>query len=420
MANAYKYQDNPQALIEKLYAKGLINGNGNGFVQKLINDSITLRSNAYFWQENFSLEGGEYQIDLGATKKNPAWTVREKTNRPVPTADAMAPLSEVAQLDGEGYIERTGSIWQFGKGLYETSMSKLELQARLQELGSVDGDLLDGYVRGVADLVKTHMYTLSHFAAQAISMGGYYDNTKIKGFSAINVRQPAYVPTANFKKAGAKAWSDPTCDLPEQMRKIEADFREANNIDPSVQFVWQIPYDMVRSVFLTNQKMKDEVNRYIRNYAPDKVVVITSGGTSMDADTITIDQLVGYSRTADISKISPIMIVQESQVVQDIKTVRTVNGWATGTAVLRPLGSDGKCGVIVHSTVADVEILGTGEVNNLVSVNSTKMLNFLYVLNAVSPDGMYKKYITKVIGRYAPVLNEATMHVVVDTTEADS
>jgi hypothetical protein len=420
MANAYKYQDNPQALIEKLYAKGLINGNGNGFVQKLINDSITLRSNAYFWQENFSLEGGEYQIDLGATKKNPAWTVREKTNRPVPTADAMAPLSEVAQLDGEGYIERTGSIWQFGKGLYETSMSKLELQARLQELGSVDGDLLDGYVRGVADLVKTHMYTLSHFSAQAISMGGYYDNTKIKGFSAIRVQQPAYVPTANFKKAGAKAWTDPTCDLPEQMRKIEADFREANNIDSNVQFVWQIPYDMIRSVFLTNQKMKDEVNRYIRNYAPDKVVVITSGGTSMDADTITIDQLVGYSRTADISKISPIMIVQESQVVQDIKTVRTVNGWDTGKAVLRPLGSDGKCGVIVHSTVADVEILGTGEVNNLVSVNSTKMLNFLYVLNAVSPDGMYKKYITKVIGRYAPVLNEATMHVVVDTTEADS
>ena len=419
MANAYKYQDNPQALVEKLYAKGLVNGNGNGFVQKLINDSIVLKANAYFWQENFTVEGNEYQIDLGNTKKNPAWTVRMKTNRPVPTADAMAPLSEVAQLDGEGYIEKTGSIWQFGKGLYDTSMSKLELQARLQELGSVDGDLLDGYVRGVADLAKTHMYTLSHFGAQSISMGGHYDNTKIKGFSTIKVDQPAYIPTDNFKKAGAKVWSDPTCDLPEQMRKIEADFREANNIDTNVQFVWQIPYDMIRSVFLTNQKMKDEVNRYIRNYAPDKFVVITSSGTSMDADTITVDQLIGYSRTADISKISPIMIAQESQTVQDIKTVRTVQGWATGKAVLRPLGEGGKCGVIVHSTVADVEILGTGEVNNLVSVNSTKMLNFLYVLNAVAPDGMLKKYITKVIGRYAPVLNEATMHVVVDTTTAD-
>ena len=418
MANAYKYQDNPQALIDKLYANGLVNGNGNGYVQKLINNAIVLKSNAYFWQENFTLEGNEYQIDLGNTQKNPAWTVRQKTNRPVPTADAMAPLSEVAQLDGEGFVEKTGSMWQFGKGLYDTSMSKLELVARLQELGNVDGDLLAGYVRGVADLVKTHMYTLSHFGAQCISMGGHYDNRKIKGFSAINVDQPAYIPTANFKNAGAKVWSDPTCDLPEQMRKIEADFRDANNIDPNVQLVWQIPYDMIRTVFLTNQKMKDEVNRYIRTYAPDKVVVITSGGTSMDADTITQDQLLAYSRTADISKISPIVIAKESQVVQDITTVRTVQGWDTGKAVLRPLGEGGKCGVIVHSTVADVEILGTGEVNNLVSVNSTKMLNFLYVLNAVSPDGMLKKYITKVIGRYAPVLNEGESHVVVDTTVA--
>ena len=89
MGNAYKYQDNPQALVEKLYANGLVNSNGNGFVQKLINNAIVLKSNSYFWQENFILEGREYQIDLGATDKNPAWTVRQKTNRPVPTADAM-------------------------------------------------------------------------------------------------------------------------------------------------------------------------------------------------------------------------------------------------------------------------------------------------------------------------------------------
>jgi hypothetical protein len=102
MANAYKYQDNPQALVEKLYAKGLLNETGSGFVQKLIDQSIVLNANRFFWQENFTVEGNEYQIDLGDTQKNPAWTVRMKTNRPVPTADAMAPLSEVAQLDGEG------------------------------------------------------------------------------------------------------------------------------------------------------------------------------------------------------------------------------------------------------------------------------------------------------------------------------
>lgn len=418
MANAYKYQDNPQALVEKLYAKGLLNESGNGFVQKLIDQSIILNANRFFWQENFTVEGNEYLIDLGDTKKNPAWTVRMKTNRPVPTADAMAPLSEVAQLDGEGYTEKTGSIYQWGKGLYDTSMSKLELVARLRELGNVDADLLDGYVRGVADLTNTHMYTLSNLAAQAISKGGAYNNTAIKGFSAISVNQEAYVPQANFKKAGAKVWTDANCDIPSQMQKIEYDFKLANNIDADAAFVWQIPYNMVLTVLMKNKFFKEEVNRYIRFYAKDKVVIVNNGTTSLDTDVITQEDLINYSRS-EISKIAPIIVVKEEQVVQDIKTIRTVNGWDAGKAVLRPVGNGGKCGVIVHSNVADVEMIRSGELNNSVTANASKVLNFLYLLNEVSNDGKYKKYATKVIGRYAPVLTEAMQHVVVDTTTAD-
>ena len=418
MANAYKYQDNPQALVEKLYAKGLLNESGNGFVQKLIDQSIILNANRFFWQENFTVEGNEYLIDLGDTKKNPAWTVRMKTNRPVPTADAMAPLSEVAQLDGEGYTEKTGSIYQWGKGLYDTSMSKLELVARLRELGNVDADLLDGYVRGVADLTNTHMYTLSNLAAQAISKGGAYNNTAIKGFSAISVKQEAYVPQANFKTAGAKVWTDANCDIPSQMQKIEYDFKLANNIDADAAFVWQIPYNMVLTVLMKNKFFKEEVNRYIRFYAKDKVVIVNNGTTSLDTDVITQEDLINYSRS-EISKIAPIIVVKEEQVVQDIKTIRTVNGWDAGKAVLRPVGNGGKCGVIVHSNVADVEMIRSGELNNSVTANASKVLNFLYLLNEVSNDGKYKKYATKVIGRYAPVLTEAMQHVVVDTTTAD-
>ena len=418
MANAYKYQDNPQALVEKLYAKGLINESGNGFVQKLIDQSIILKANRFFWQENFTVEGNEYLIDLGDTKKNPAWTVRMKTNRPVPTADAMAPLSEVAQLDGEGYTEKTGSIYQWGKGLYDTSMSKLELVARLRELGNVDADLLDGYVRGVADLTNTHMYTLSNLAAQAISKGGAYNNAAIKGFSAISVNQEAYVPQANFKKAGAKVWTDANCDIPSQMQKIEYDFKLANNIDSDAAFVWQIPYNMVLTVLMKNKFFKEEVNRYIRFYAKDKVVIVNNGTTSLDTDVITQEDLINYSRS-EISKIAPIIVVKEEQVVQDIKTIKTVNGWDAGKAVLRPVGNGGKCGVIVHSNVADVEMIRSGELNNSVTANASKVLNFLYLLNEVSNDGKYKKYATKVIGRYAPVLTEAMQHVVVDTTTAD-
>jgi len=418
MANAYKYTGNPEQLIEKLYQKGLLNANGTGFLQTIIDDYIVLKSNRKFWQEHFTVEGNEYDIDLGDLSKNPAWTVRQKINRAVPTADAMAPLSEVAQMDGEGWKEQTGSIYQFGKGLYETSKSKLELQARLRELSGTDQNLLNGYVRGIADLINTHNYTLSNLSAQVLSKGGEYTNAGIKGFSAINVNQDAYVPRENFKKAGAKVWSDPDCNIPEQMKQIEYDFKEAHGIDQSEPFVWNIPYDMLVNVLIKNKYFVAEVNRFIVNTGDQKVVIVTNGKSNTDVDTITWQQLVKYSMW-DEAKISPIMVVREEQKVQDITTISTVKGWKSGVAVLRPLGANGKAGVIVHAKCADVEMIGTGEYNNLITVNSAKAIGFLYVMNIVSPDGMLKKYLTKVIGRYAPVLNESMQHVIVDTTTAD-
>ena len=416
MANAYKYQWTPDEAIEKLYQKGFMEGTNAGFLQTLIDNTIEIESNSFFWQEHFTVEGNEYDIDLADLKKNPAWTVVQKVNRPVPMADAMAPLSETAQLDNEGWEAKTGSIYQYGKGLFETSMSKLELQARLQELNVTDQNLVTGFVRGVADLVKSHNYRLSHMAAQVLSSGGGYSNTSTMGFSGVRTIQSAYIPTANFKTAGTKVWTDPTCDIPSQMQKIEYDFKVANNIAEDAPFVWNIPYDMVVNVLLKNTYFIAEVNRYIRMYAPDKVVIINNGSSNVDTSVITWEQLVAYSRSS-VSKISPIMVVKESQTVQNITTTTTVRGWATNVAVLRPLGN---AGVIVHAKTADVQLMQSGEINPAIQFSLAKVQNFLYVINKVTPNGMLKSYHTDVIGRYAPVLNESTYHVVVDTSTADN
>ena len=415
MANAYKYQWTPDEAVEKLYQKGFMDGTNVGFLQTLIDNSIEIDSNSFFWQEHFTVEGNEYDIDLSDLKKNPAWTVNQKTIRNVPMADAMAPLSETAQLDNEGWEAKTGSIYQYGKGLFETSMSKLELQARLQELNVTDQNLVTGFVRGVADLVKSHNYRLSHMAAQVLSFGGAYTNANTMGFSGVKTIQNAYIPTANFKTAGVKVWTDAACDFPSQMQKIEYDFKVANNIAEDTPFVWNIPYDMVVNVLLKNSFFVAEVNRFIRLYAPDKVVIINNGNSTLDTNVITWEQLVAYSRSS-VSKISPIMVVKESQTVQNITTTTTVKGWKPGTAVLRPLGN---AGVIVHAKTADVQLMQSGEVNPAIQFSLAKVQNFLYVINKVTPNGMLKSYHTDVIGRYAPVLNESTYHVVVDTTTAD-
>ena len=426
MANALKFQLTPEETIEKLYQKGFMDGTNVGFLQTLIDNTIEIKENTFFWQEHFRVEGNEYDIDMSDLKKNPAWTVRQKVNRTVPMADAMAPLSETMQLDAEGMEEKTGSIYQYGKGLFETSMSKLELEARLRELGP-DQNLVTGFVRGVADLVKTHNLTASNMAAQTISRGGQYGNTialtnvaggtaTTQGFSGVITSQGSYIPASNFKTAGQYVWNNASCDIPEQMRKIEQDFKEANYIPDGTPFEWDLPWDMVVNVLLKNAAFIKEVNRYIALYAPDKVIVVTSGKSTTNVDTITWEQLVQYSRSP-ISKISPIRIVREQQTVQGITTYTTVKGWKAGVAVLRPLGF---AGVLVHAKVPEAELMRSGEVNNGIQFSLAKIQNFLYVINKVTPNGMLKSYHTDVLGRYATVLDESQYHVVVDTTTADA
>lgn len=426
MANALKFHFTPDEAIEKLYQRGFMDGANAGFLQTLIDSTIEIEENAFFWQEHFRVEGNEYDIDRNDLKKNPAWTVKQGIRRTVPMADAMAPLSETMQLEAEGMEEKTGSIYQYGKGLFETSMSKLELQARLRELGA-DENLVVGFVRGVADLVKTHNLRVSHMAAMTLSRGGQYGNTinvtnvaggttTTQGFSGVVANQSAYIPLTNYKKAGTKVWTAADCDIPEQMRKIEADFKEANYIPDGTPFEWDIPWNIVVNVLLKNAAFIKEVNRYIALYAPDKVIVVTNGSSTTNVDTITYEQLVLYSRSP-ISKISPIRIVREQQVVQGITTYTTVKGWAPGVAVLRPLGY---AGVLVHAKVADVELMKSGEVNKGIDFALAKVQGFLNVINKVTPNGMLKSYHTDVIGRYATVLDESPYHVVVDTTTADN
>lgn len=422
MSNALKYSWNPDEAIEKLYQKGFMDGTNVGFLQTLIDRTIEIQENSFFWQEHFRVEGNEYDIDIADLKKNPAWTVRQRINRTVPMADAMAPLSETMQLDAEGFEEKTGSIYQYGKGLFETSMSKKELEARLRELGP-DQNLVTGFVRGVADLVKSHNLTVSNMAAMTLSRGGAYGNTinlgtvanpkTTQGFSGVVTSQSAYIPLANFKHAIDDVWSDPNADIPEQMRRIESDFKMANSIPDGTPFEWDIPWDTVINVLLKNAKFIAEVNRYIRLYAPDKVVVITNGTSGTDVSTITWEQLIAYSRSP-ISKISPIRIVREQQTVQNITTYHNVSGWNPNVVVLRPLGY---AGVLVHAKVADVELMRSGEVNNGIQFSLARVQNFLNVINKVTPNGMLKSYHTDVIGRYATVLDEAPYHVVVDITQ---
>lgn len=427
MAQALKNQWTPDETINKLYDR-LYDSDNVGYLQQLV-DTIDIDENANFWTEHFTIEGSEYDIDIADTKKNPAWTVKQRDIRVVPMADPMAPLSETRQLETEGYSEKTGSIYGYGKGLFDTSMSKLELQARLAQMSPEDRTLLTAAQRGIADLIKSHNLRLSNMAAMTLSYGGAYNTTTAQnivpagqtptltsqGFSGVTVSQSAYIPLANFKKAGTKVWTDATCDIPSQMQKLEYDFKVANNLDESTPFEWDIPYDILVNVLLKNNFFIAEVNRYIRLEAPDKVVIISNSQSALDTSTITWQQLVAYTRSS-ISKIAPIRVVREQQTVQGITTYYTVRGWKPNTVVLRPLGM---AGVVVHAIPEWAKLMNSGEVNQEIKWSMAKWNNLLYVINKITPNGMLKSYHTDVLGRYATVLNESQYHVCVDISTAD-
>lgn len=423
MPNALKQFWTPEETINYLYDR-LYDTDSVGFLQQLV-DTIDIDENANFWTEHFVVEGNEYDIDLADTKKNPAWTVRQRDIRVVPMADPMAPLSETRQLETEGYSEQTGSIYGYGKGLFDTSMSKLELQARLAQMSPEDRSLVTAAQRGIADLIKTHNLRLSNMAAMTLSYGGAYNTTTgqdttgtltTQGGSGVTVTQRPYIPLENFKKAGAKVWTDPTADIPSQMQKLEYDFKVANNLDESTPFEWDIPYDIIVNILLKNEFFIAEVNRYIRLEAPDKVVIISNSQSALDTTTITWQQLVAYTRSS-ISKIAPIRVVREQQTVQGITTYYTVRGWKPNTVVLRPLGM---AGVVVHAIPEWAKLMRSGEINDNIQWSMAKWNNLIYVINKITPNGILKAYHTDALGRYATVLNESQYHVCVDISTADN
>ena len=404
----------------------MLDTNGIGFLQELV-DTIDIEENSNFWMEHFEVEGSEYDIDISDTKKNPAWTVRQRDIRVIPMADPMAPLSETRQLDTEGYSEKTGSIYGYGKGLFDTSMSKLEMQAKLAQMNPQDRSLTLALQRGIADLIKTHNLRLSNMGAMTLSYGGGYntftnqsiipgETVTTQGASGVIVQQSPYIPLANYKKAGAKVWTDSTADIPSQMQKIEQDFKTANNLSEDTPFEWDIPYDIIVNILLKNSFFIAEVNRYIRLEAPDKVVIISNSQSALDTSTITWQQLVAYTRSS-ISKIAPIRVVREQQTVQGITTYSTVRGWKPNTVVLRPLG---RAGVVVHALPEWVKLMRSGEVNKNVEWSIGKWNNLIYIINKIVPNGMLKSYHVDAIGRYATVLDESQYHVCVDIATADS
>lgn len=405
MANKY----DTLGMVDKLWKKGLINDQGNSlFLQTLIDSKLEIEANQFFWAEHFSPDPLETALATDP-KAAPAFTVRNILRVPDVMLDGHTPLSEVSQTDTDGFEERQGTIPQFARGLYETSMSRVELKARMDALGS-DAAMVEQYVKNVAGIVRGANYTLSNMAAQALSRGGAIS---VNWGQGVPYEMPAYIPAANTVTAGTKVWTALDCDLPEQMRALEEAFRTRTNFKGAME--WNIDSAMIKSVFLKNAKFIEAVNNWMLVYGEQKVIVINNGTSPTSTGIISEENLVAYSQSS-LSKISPIRICKQSQMVQSLSGRTSTSGWAANRAVLRPAGL---AGVIKHARVADIFML-QNEASNGVEVSTASVQGGLfYIANIVSANGLYRQYHSNIYGRVRPVLDEFVEHVLVKTNEAD-
>lgn len=358
-----------------------------------VNNPDIFSSNYDFWKGQFEVD--PKIIERGAD--GVALFMAKLIDRtPGRLLDMRAPLGDANQADKSGIEAWTGSIPDFiAAGYVETALEREHKKRMFDELFGRDSELLLAYANDIQKMLDGANQTMSNMAAQMLSKGEIiYDAGRgIKG----NVLK-APVPDANRRKAGAVAWSDTTnCKLIDQLAEIETKFRMDNGLEGAA-LKWQIPFEMYRNVFLKNA----QVIEYIKNWrkANDKGW----------AESMPINSRMFEEVFSDNELFSPIEIIREKQ--RDVE--RTISGWKTGTAVLRP---EGYAGSVKRADVLDIKLHKDYGSTSIEKVFADR--DIFTIINTTLDNGNFKEWHTDLVVAAVPVLEEWTNHLLVDTTTAD-
>ena len=377
-------------------------GRGNNtYLQKFINRDGVLRCN-----NGWYLTQGDIDPNLTPTSNNgdATFIVRTRTLNPATMMSLRAPLGEGYQNDHEGIEWYTASIPDFAAdGFRETAVERYHKMKLLQDEFGNDADLVDAYLDKVQVLYDSLDMTMTYMSAQ-LSSTGFIDYDKIGRGIQENLYD-AKVPKENFKKGGALAWSDAKCDLLEQMRKFEEDWRNEHVEYSNVPLVWQMTKDDFNNVFLKNKQIAELYKSwasanyvaFLQNYGPNREMFLKS--------------------VIDLNGLSPIEIVDEVEHNKRFDgSVIQMKGWANGTVVLRPAGKPLR---FMRKEILDKRIFDTLG-NKLIDVAWATTNNNLGLLrNMVTANGMYQEFKTDLFLASVPAMLDAPYRWIIDITKKD-
>lgn len=385
----------------ELVAKFFTGRGNNKFLQEFINRDGVLRCNNGWYKTQ-----GDIDPNLTPTTANgdATFKVRTRVLKPTTLMNLRAPLGEGYQRDNEGFQWYTASIPDFvADGFRETAIERFHKMEHLRETFGNDAEAVNIYLDKVQNLYDSLDMTMNNLSAQVCSTG-FIDYSKL-GRGIQEELYDARVPKENFKNGGALAWNDSKCDLLEQMRKFEEDWRKEHIEYKNVPLVWQITKDDYFNVLLKNKQVAELYKSWaqanyialLQNYGPNQAMFLKS--------------------VTDLNGLSTIEIVDEEEYNMGFGgNIEALRGWKNGTAVLRPAG---KCLRFMRKEILDKRIFETLG-NKLIDVTWATTNEGLGLLrNMITANGMYQEYKTDMFLASVPAMLDSPYRWIIDITKKD-
>lgn len=369
------------------------------YLQEFINREGILRAN-YDWY----LTQGTIATDVTPTdnKGLATFSVKARELKAATLMNLRAPLGEGYQKEKGGMHWYTATIPDFvADGFRETATERWYREKMLSDEFGNDADLVDEYTDKLQDLVDSLDSTMTFMTARLASTGKLDYTGIARGIQA--PLHDAMVPSKNFKKAGTLEWANASCDIIEQMRLFEEQWRKENIQYAKVPLIWQMTKNDYNNVFLKNKQIKELWGSWAKaNY------IATLQNMSVNHEMF-------LKSVVDINGLSTIEIVDEQE--QNIRfdgSVETIHGWADGTVVLRPAGN---AFTFMRKQITDrviFEALG----NDMVDVTWATTNNGLGLLrNVTTPNGLYKEFKTDLFLASVPAMLDFPYRWIIDITK---
>ena len=380
------------------YAKFFSDKSNQRFLQSFLDKKDIFKTNYGWYLTQGRIATNFTPIDANGIA---TFSVKARKLEAAKLMNMRAPLGETTQGDKAGFEWYSDSIPDFiSEGFKENALERDYRMRQYEEFGN-DADLVAEWADNVQSKIDSLDTTMNFLTANLMAKGEM-DYTGI----AKGIQMPiskAIIPAENFKKAGAKKWTDPDCNILNVMKQMEYQYRDERG-GYSGALGWQFTRNCYHNTFLNNASIKE----LWQNWCKANYKAYIAG---MDVNSVEFNKAF-----ADINGVSPIEIVTEQERNATWTTDTRIQSWPDNVVVLRPAG---KVVEFQRKEIIDRRMI-TNLGNNLIKTVFATTNNGLGLLvNEESASGRFKEWSTKLMLASVPSLTDFPDHVIIDTNDTE-